>query len=190
MSIDITFTLRETDLERFRNMVEKARAEMDSEGAEEAILSSARELTEQARREDVPQFIEERLLQLEILLNMVSDVEWQLNDSERKSILGALAYFGKADDLIPDHIPGIGFLDDALYTEIVLKELENEVAVYNEFCQYRIAEEGRRRARGIDTSVGREDWLADKRSVLHSRMRARRRGGSRGGGSGWRVGIL
>ncbi len=189
MSIDITFTLQNEDLDRFRKMVSDARKTLDDEGSAEKIEQATAELLEKARKQDLPRFIEERLGKLEILLNMVTDIEWQLNEEERKVILSALSYFCEPDDLIPDSIPGIGFLDDALFAEIVLQELESEVKTYGEFCQYRIAEENRRRNRGLDPHVGREDWLADKRSVLHSRMRARRAGGG-GSGRGWRVGLF
>jgi len=189
LSIDITFTLRDEDLDRFREMVTNARQSVDDEDTARKVKQAAADLVEKARKQDLPRFIEERLGKLEILLNMITDSEWQLDDDECKAILSALAYFAEPDDLIPDSIPGIGFLDDALYTEIILQELEDEVRTYTEFCQFRIAEENRRRNQGRDPYVGREDWLADKRSVLHSRMRARRSGGPRTSGR-WRVGLF
>lgn len=137
---------------------------------------------------DMSGTVEERFVKLELLINMVSDAEWELEDKERKTILSALAYFCDPEDLIPDHIPAIGFLDDAIYVEIIIQELSAEISSYEEFFTYRVAEENRRKNKGLDTTVGREDWLADKRSVLHSRMRARRSGGSGGsGGTGWRT---
>lgn len=188
MSIDITFTLSNADLQRFEDIVAKARDLLETEENEKKVEFAAQQLIDQANSSDLPEFIAERILKLETLLNMVQDDEWKLGDVERKRILSALSYFALADDLIPDHIPGVGFLDDAIYTEIIIQELESELRVYNEFCQYRIAEENRRRSRGLDTKVGREDWLADKRSVLHSRMRSRR-SGSRGGHR-WRTGFF
>jgi uncharacterized membrane protein YkvA (DUF1232 family) len=188
MSIDITFTLRDEDLQRFEEIVLKARESIKTDEDAKKIENAAIKLVEVARTAELPQFIEERLLKLEILVNMIKDSEWQLDEKERKSILSALAYFCEPDDLIPDHIPGVGFLDDAIYAEVIIQELDSEIRIYNEFCQYRIAEEDRRRNRGLDASVGREDWLADKRSVLQSRMRARRKGSSNS--SGWRTRIF
>ena len=43
----------------------------------------------------------------------------------------------------------------------------------------------RRKERGEDPHVEREEWLADKRASLHARMRKRRSGSS--GASGWRL---
>ena len=105
---------------------------------------------------------------------MIRDTEWKLTEAKRQSIRGALCYFVDPDDLIPDHILGIGFLDDAMYAEIIVQELRTEIKMYQEFCQFRISEENRQRNKGIDPHVGREDWICEKRSTLHARMRERR----------------
>ena len=185
MSIEITFTLSNDDLKRFEDIVGKAKKALENDGSARKVEAAAMNLVEEARKSNLPPFIEERLLKLEMLINMVTDAEWELDEKERKAILSALFYFCDPDDLIPDHLPGIGFLDDAIYVEIIIQELDTEIRSYTEFCQYRAAEENRRRNRGLDPAVGREDWLADKRSVLHSRMRARRSGAS--SGHGWRT---
>ncbi len=85
-----------------------------------------------------------------------------------------MAYFAEPADMIPDQIPGIGFLDDVIMVELVVENLEPEITAYIEFCKFRSAEEARRKNQGLDTHVGRDDWLADQRAVLHSRMRKRR----------------
>lgn len=60
--------------------------------------------------------------------------------------------------------------------------------MYQEFCHFLIAEKNRRKKHGIDPHVGREDWIADKRAILHARMRERR--ALRKGGRGMRVRIF
>lgn len=188
MPLDITITLSDEDLQKFQDSVDKGKiAVSDAEGAEE-IEAKAAKMIEMTHDVELPQFISDRLLKLQILLNMIRDSEWQLNEEEINSVRGALYYFVDPEDVIPDHIPGIGFLDDAMYAEIVIQELKTEIKMYQEFCQFRIAEEQRRRNRGMDPHVGREDWIADKRAILHSRMRERR--ALRTGGRGWRMRLL
>lgn len=188
MPLDIIITLSDEDLQKFQESVDKGKLAVEDSKDAARIEEVARELIEKARSTELPQFIADRIEKLQILLNMITDEEWQLNSEERCSILGALYYFVEPEDVIPDHIPGIGFLDDAMYAEVIIQELKVEIKMYQEFCQFRIAEENRRRGRGLDPHVGREDWIADKRAILHSRMRERR--ALRLGGRGWRMRLL
>ena len=186
MPLDITFTLSDSDLDHFQAIVDKAKTAIENDENAANIEAAARQLITDARSTDLPTFIDDRLLKLEVVIDMVGDDEWQLSEEERRRVLGALVYFCDPEDLIPDHIPGLGFLDDAIYVELVIRELKAEIESYEEFVAFRSAEEKRRAAAGEDTKVGREEWLADKRAALHARMRKRRRsGGSTGGG--WRL---
>jgi len=185
MPLDITFTLSDQDLEHFQGIVDKAKSAMEGGESNASIEAAARTLISDAKSTELPEFIADRLTKLEVVINMVSDEEWQLNDEERNRVLGALVYFCDPEDLIPDHIPGLGFLDDAIYVEIVIRELAAEIESYEDFCVFRNAEEARRKGKGEDPHVEREEWLADKRAALHARMRKRRR--SHSGGGGWRL---
>lgn len=92
-----------------------------------SIEAAARTLIADAQSTDLPEFIGDRLSKLEIVINMVNDQEWQLSEEERNRVLGALVYFCDPEDLIPDHIPGLKFLDDPIYVEIVIRELAAEI---------------------------------------------------------------
>ncbi len=185
MPLDITFTLSDQDLSHFQAIVDKAKSAMQDEHNAEAIEAAAKQLIADAKEGDLPEFISDRLGKLEVIINMIEDEEWQLSDEDRGRVLGALVYFCDPEDLIPDHVPGLGFLDDAIYVELVIRELKAEIDSYEEFCEFRKAEESRRSARGDDPHVEREEWLADKRAALHAKMRKRR--SSKSGGGGWRL---
>jgi uncharacterized membrane protein YkvA (DUF1232 family) len=174
MPLDITFTLSDQDLERFQAIVDQARTTVQDDDAAAQVEAAARSLLQQTSAQDLPEFIADRMARLGIVIEMINDAEWQLAQDERRNVLSALAYFCEPEDLIPDHVPGLGFLDDAIYAEIVLGTLQNEIGLYEEFCSFRDAEEARRRTRGEDVRVGRDEWLADKRAALHAKMRKRR----------------
>lgn len=174
MPLDITFTLSDDDLARFQAIVDTARSAVEDDTAAENIEQAARDLLRQTRQIDLPEFISTRMSKLSIVIDMINDEEWNLSQDERRHVLSALAYLCDPEDLIPDHVPGLGFLDDAIYAEIVLGELRNEISLYEEFCAFRKAEEASRKAQGEDVRVGRDEWLAEKRAALHAKMRKRR----------------
>lgn len=171
MPLDITFTLSDRDLDRFKTIVEKAKAATDSTDSPADIEKAAYKIVDVAMNNDLPDFIAQRLLQLKILLDMMKDEEWHLGDNDRERIMSALSYFTDPIDLIPDHIPGIGFLDDAMFVEIIIRELKTEIDAYKEFCDFRKAEVSRLSAEGLDPDENREEWISSKREELHSLIR-------------------
>ncbi|MDH3509839.1 MAG: YkvA family protein [Gammaproteobacteria bacterium] len=175
MPLQISFELSDKDLEHFKSIAHKAHhAVCDAQLDQQAIAKAARKVFEAAdSNAELPEFISTRLAKLEVLVNMVEDKEWQLPEEEMTHVCSAMAYFANPDDLIPDRIPAIGFLDDAIMVELMVENLLDEIDAYQEFCQFRTAEMERRTNQGLSTDVGKEDWLADKRAVLHHRMRTR-----------------
>jgi len=172
MSLTITFELDDNDIAHFLAMARDAQDAVTADGlGPDGVKNATRELFAKARAKKLPEFIASRLERLEKLVDMVEDSEWQLPDEDLARVLNAIAYFANPEDLIPDRVPGIGFLDDAIMAELVVESLDGELTAYEEFCAYRTAEERRRSNKGQNTNVGREDWLADKRAVLHNRMR-------------------
>jgi uncharacterized membrane protein YkvA (DUF1232 family) len=101
---------------------------------------------------------------------MLKDTEWNLSEEDRDRIISAMSYLPDPIDLIPDHIPGIGFLDDAMFVEIIIRELRSEMSAYSEFFRFREAEDNRLREAGKDLEENREQWLGEKRDELHSKI--------------------
>ncbi len=175
MSLTVCFELGDKDLEHFREAMAKA-TQVAQTSPPQAIITSARALLGKLDGRDIPAFVRTRLDQLGTMVAMTEDEEWALPEEDRSHVLSALAYFADPQDLIPDEVPGLGFLDDAIMVELVLEALQSEMDAYQEFCQFRDQEAARHGG-----SVNREDWLAAKRQELHERMRARRKERNLGG---------
>jgi uncharacterized membrane protein YkvA (DUF1232 family) len=179
----VTFELHEADLKHFRLIMLEARKSAARLSPDE-IVAGSRELLATVGSRQVPQFIRERLDSLALMIDMLVDHEWRLPEKDAGRVLNALAYFCDPEDLIPDHIPGIGFLDDAIMIELVVRELRHEIDAYRDFCEFRQANKPNRGVKAKSSDLTRDKWLESRRQALQSRMRRRRKKGSKSGRPG------
>jgi uncharacterized membrane protein YkvA (DUF1232 family) len=171
MPLTITFQLTDRDLTHLGEVVNKAKANASALG-EADIIRAARESLKDAGKVEVADFIRERLDKLDLLVQMLEDNVWELSGADRVRITNALAYFADPDDIIPDNVPGFGFLDDAVVIDLACQELRHDIEAYQDFCKFRDAEE-KRRGKSVDP-LSPDQWLRTRRAQLHDRMRRRR----------------
>ncbi len=169
MPLTISFELSDKDLKYFRERVRETKADAGRDPAE--IIAASTRLLEQTRRVELPDFVRARIEKLGSLAKMLQDKEWRLEGADRQRVVSAMAYFAEVEDVIPDTIPGLGYLDDAIMVELVCQELRHEIDAFTDFCDYRAEIEGQR---GKVPPMTRDEWLARKRLHLQERMRRRR----------------
>src|SRR4029453_7499494 len=169
MPYRLTIELSDRDLRHFRRELQRSR-ESVSIADDDEILGAAPVFIAKVRQSDLPDFFPDRLAKMETLLAMLTDPEWPLDEDERSPVLAALAYACDPEDIIPDEIPGIGLLDDAVMVELVFRELAHQLEADEEFRPFR---------RSLPRAAARAEpevvrlRLERRRTQLLARMRRR-----------------
>jgi hypothetical protein len=171
MSLKISFELSDRDLNYFREALQHSRAAV-RHAEEGEILEAIRDVLDEIRsNEPLPDFVALRIPAIETFMEMLTDDEWQLPDADRERLLAMFISFADTDDILPDDIPVIGYLDDMIVIELIMQELFHVREAYEDFRDYRRtfdAEHGS----SIDGAV-RRDRIDRRRQQLHQRMQRR-----------------
>jgi uncharacterized membrane protein YkvA (DUF1232 family) len=139
----ISFNLDDADLAYFRAIFRAARqnaTEVDRGKIEQGV----RKLVSDVRRaKRAPSFVLEAVQTLEDLLGVLDDKDYAAPAPVHRAVLAALAYFSDPKDVIPDDVPMVGFLDDAIMIRLVEEDLKHELWGYRKFCKFRDGAEQR-----------------------------------------------
>ena len=171
MGMNISFELTDRDLHFFRDALRVSR-EAVRDAEEPEIIDAIRDVLEEIRgNEPLPDFVAKRIPELESLIAMLADDDWQLPEIDRERLLATFVYFADPEDILPDDIPVIGYLDDVIIIELAVRELKHVREAYEDFCNFR-SDFDREQGKKIDPVI-RRDRLDRRRQQLHQRMRRR-----------------
>ncbi len=166
-----TLELSNRDLMFFRKALKKSRDAVRHADEAEIIEAIDDVLNEIKGEAPLPDFVAKRIPQLESMIRMLKDHEWGLPVDQRERLLATFVYFGDPEDIVPDHIPVIGYLDDVIIIELVVREMDHVREAYDDFCDFRDSYDKRFKT-GHDGAV-RRDRIDRKRQQLHQRMKRR-----------------
>jgi uncharacterized membrane protein YkvA (DUF1232 family) len=139
----VTFTLDEEDANYFRTLYRKAKKGAKTADAEQ-IIKDAREIVAEVKKsKKTPKFVIEAISVLSDLTDLVVDEDYAAPQKVKEEVLAGVAYFSNPEDLIPDHIPGLGFLDDAIMVKFIEEEFRHELWGYRKFQKARDTSEQR-----------------------------------------------
>jgi len=174
MGLKISFELSDRDLQYFREALKHSRNAV-RHAEEGEILEAIRDVLEEIRsNEPLPDFVARRIPEIESFIQMLTDDEWQLPESERERLLSMFIYFADPEDILPDDIPVIGYLDDVIVIELIMQELYHVREAYEDFCEFRKSFDSEH-GDSMDGAV-RRDRIDRRRQQLHQRMQRRSAG--------------
>lgn len=163
--------LSNRDLRFFREALKKSRNAVRHAEESEIIEAIGDVLAEIKNEEPLPDFVSKRIPQLESMIRMLQDDEWRLPNDARERLLATFIYFADPEDIVPDHIPVIGYIDDIIMIELVVRELHHAREAYDDFCDFR--ENYDKKPNSQQDGVIRRDRIDRKRQQLHQRMKRR-----------------
>ena len=162
----VTFELDEADASYFRELYDQAKSNAASSDPQQLIRDARAVVARVRGSKKTPPFVLDAISVLADLVDLIQDEDYAAPKRVRDAVLAALAYFSNPDDLIPDHVPGLGFLDDAIMVKFIEDEFEHELWGYRRFRRERDVAEQRPWA-----SVGRER-LRERLDADRKRIRA------------------
>ena len=134
MALQFTIDIADEDFPFFLEAVQRAEQRASGKSAQE-IVAAAEATFVSAQDAKMPEFVRSRVSSVENLIAMVRDEGWALSDEDRSRVVGALTYFADPEDLIPDNIPVLGFLDDAAVLAWVLGQVRAELYAFRDWEQ-------------------------------------------------------
>jgi uncharacterized membrane protein YkvA (DUF1232 family) len=87
-------------------------------------------------------------------------------------------YLDDPSGLIPDDMPVIGLLDDAILVDLAMPKLRGELDEYSDFCRYRLGEAARLDIAPSKVDIDRPRWQVERQIELRLEQQLRRARGS------------
>ncbi len=167
----LSFELTDRDLRYFRTAFKQSRNAVRY-ADEGEIIEAIRDVLRDIQSNDpLPDFVADRIPVVETLIKMLVDEEWKLPKNDRERLLAVFMYFGDPEDILPDEIPVIGYLDDVIIIELVIRDMRHVLEAYDDFCQFRKEFDAKHGA-SLDGAI-RRDRIDRRRQQLHQRMKRR-----------------
>ncbi|WAC63399.1 YkvA family protein [Pseudoxanthomonas sp. SL93] len=170
------YRLNSVDLDRFNRLLARL-GRRQGPLAMDQVVTAARQLAAPGG-DTAPECIAQRIARLESVAAMVRDTAWEAANDAADCAQLVLDYAGDPQDLIPDWLPRVGRLDDAIVVEAAWPTLAREVASYRDFQRLRTLEACLRGCAPQELPFSREAWEAARRheAALNAHRRHVREG--------------
>ncbi|MEE9189798.1 MAG: YkvA family protein [Candidatus Neomarinimicrobiota bacterium] len=117
--------LTEDDKKRYQIEID----EIDLDIKKRLLNDAPEKITGLLKKPDLTEFQVSLLKDITILYTILKTLP-NLDENMQRKIMFALKYFEDSDDEIPDDIPGIGLLDDAIVVHWIVEEIKQDYSQY------------------------------------------------------------
>ena len=121
-NISNLFQLTEKDKDQYKKLIDK----IDLDTSDDVISMLNAKLDSLIASEQLNDIEVDLIKNVSVLVSIYQTYP-DLTDSIRKRILFAISYFCDEDDDIPDIVPEIGYLDDAVIARWVIESISNDL---------------------------------------------------------------
>lgn len=171
------FLLVPMEVERFNQVLTRLGRTRPPLEADQ-LASAARHLNDRAEADTPSPCIQQRMQHARLLEQMLRDPDWEPAAETVTEIRQVVAYLQESRQLIPDTVPGVGQLDQAIVLDTVWPRLVVEVTNFLDYQRLR-RREAERQGRGYEEiAFNRRCWLEQREieARLHEHQRRVREG--------------
>lgn len=159
--VTITVDIDDQVKEHFNKFIEKHGIDVDP-----SDITQARKEIAEIRAGNADGYILSQVNNLESMITMVEDKTWKIKEVNMEKINATIKYFVDDDDVIPDNIPGIGYLDDCIIIDSTMDDVCDELLEFEDFSRTRLVY-------ARDDEFTFEEWNKVKNQEATSRVRNR-----------------
>lgn len=164
------YELEPDRLERFNEALRELTPEAPAMTLDQ-IASAAKRALQKHTDGSTPPFVQSRIGTLQRLQLLADDDRFGPSMELRRKVGILQAYRDEEADLIPDAIPVIGLLDDAVLVDVALQLVQGELAEYEDFCRFRKVAAEFAGLRESELDLTRQHWLEAREQAHESRSR-------------------
>ncbi len=166
--------LKDTALKRFNQVVHALDPDHAGFNADQ-IAGAARRVLRAAAKGQESTFIKVRMRRAGEVRAALNDAQWAIGKDLRAKMSLLIDYLDReANALIPNDLPFVGLLDDAILVDVAMNAVRDELDEYADFCRFRMAEAGSRDVAVSDVQTGREEWMAERMQERRLEQQLRR----------------
>ena len=169
--------LREDNLRAFNDLAQRLSPERTTYTADQ-IAGAVRRVLRAAAKGQESAFIKVRMRRASEIRAALKDAQWQIATALKQDMRELQDYLDDTQGLIPDEVPVVGLLDDAILIDTAMPRLRGELDEYADFCRFRVGEAARLDIAPPTVDIDRAKWQVERKIELRLEQQLRRVRGS------------